>query len=275
VSAFISARDLAERLDLTKYPRSWRGRCPACDYPGNVFSVREKRPSFRPSLYCANGCTRDQLDDVLKRVVAGWKPEPRYDDDPVAIAQRRATKQEAALRLWSGSGGRGHQPYLRARSLSDLGSSAALRFRGDCYHPEGDKHPAMVALVRNATGASVAVHRTYLTKDRTAKANVEPAKASLGPIWGAAVRLHEVAAELVVGEGIESSASAGVLMSLPAWAANQCRQSGKGPGASFRRPQRGHCGRSRSGRRAGSNRSSPTMALRWPSRTHRPTRWCR
>jgi hypothetical protein len=97
-------------------------------------------------------------------------------------------------------------------------ASAALRFRGDCHHPEGRRLPALVALVQGIDEAPMAVHRTYLSRDGS-KAKVEPAKASLAPVWGGAVRLDPVATELVVGEGIESSASAGRLLDLPAWAA--------------------------------------------------------
>lgn len=228
MSTSISARDLANRLDLAKYPRSWRGRCPACDYPGNVFSVRERRGGTRPRLYCANGCDHDALDHAISQVISGWKPEPRDDDDPAKIAERRAAKQEAALRLWSGSERTGHEAYLEARGLKGIATSPALRFRGDCYHPEGGKHPAMVALVQNAAGVAVAVHRTYLTKDRAGKANIEPAKASLGPVWGAAIRLQAAAPELVIGEGLESAASAGVLIGLPAWASISAGNLAKG-----------------------------------------------
>lgn len=77
----------------------------------------------------------------------------------------------------------------------------------------------MLALVVDAAGAPIAVHRTYLRRDGSGKANVTPAKASIGPVRGGAIRLDPVAAELVIGEGIESSASAGRLMALPAWAA--------------------------------------------------------
>ena len=62
------------------------------------------------------------------------------------------------------------------------------------------------------------VHRTFLAPDGQ-KADVQPVKASLGPIWGGAIRLDPVAAGLVIGEGIETAASAGLMLGLPAWAA--------------------------------------------------------
>jgi phage/plasmid primase-like uncharacterized protein len=88
----------------------------------------------------------------------------------------------------------------------------------------------MVALVSDVSGAGVAVHRTYLRRDGTGKADVEPARAALGPIWGGAVRLceHNPAGQLVIAEGIETAASAGLLMGLPAWAAISAGNMAKG-----------------------------------------------
>ena len=77
----------------------------------------------------------------------------------------------------------------------------------------------------DAAGSPVALHRTYLARDGRGKADADPVRASLGPVWGGAVRLDPVAPELVVGEGIETSASAGRLLGLPAWAATSA---GKG-----------------------------------------------
>jgi putative DNA primase/helicase len=215
----ITVRDLADRLHLKKHPRSWRGRCPCCDYAGSTFSVREGREG-RALLYCANGCDRDHLDDAVNRVMGGtWQPPERPDREDEAAQRQR--KQEAALRLWRGSepaAGTLVDTYLGRRRLPRLAASAALRFRPDCRHPEYPRLPAMVALVQGADSAALAVHRTYLAPEG-GKAPVEPAKASLGPIWGGAVRLDPVAPELVIGEGIESSASAGRLLGLPAWAA--------------------------------------------------------
>jgi phage/plasmid primase-like uncharacterized protein len=41
----------------------------------------------------------------------------------------------------------------------------------------------------------------------------------LAPVWGSAVRLDPIADEITIGEGIETTASAGRLLNLPAWAA--------------------------------------------------------
>ncbi len=215
----MNARDLAGRLGLTKRPRSWRGRCPACDYAGETFSVRERRGGLA-SLYCANGCDRDALDDAANRVMGGgWQPPERADANDEAVI--RAAKQARALALWNGSEpapGTPADTYLTERGLPGRATSTALRFRSDVPHPEGGRLPALIGLVRDAAGAPIAVHRTYLRRDGS-KADVTPAKASLGPVGGGAIRLDPIAPELVIGEGIESSASAGRLLGLPAWAA--------------------------------------------------------
>jgi hypothetical protein len=77
----------------------------------------------------------------------------------------------------------------------------------------------MVAAVVDVRGELVAVHRTFVKQDGTGKALVEPPKASLGPVAGAAVRLDPVGREIIIAEGIESAAAAGRLYGLPAWAA--------------------------------------------------------
>ena len=216
-----SAVDVASRLNLKKHPRSWRGDCPACSYAG-TFSLKAGRDD-RPMLYCANGCTQQQLDDELaRRLGDGWKPEPKPENTLEQDAAARAAKSAKAVAIFNGSTGlTAMDPagcYLASRHLAYLIGSPALRFRGDAYHPEGGRYPALIGLVQDAAGKPTACHRTFLTRDGR-KAAVEPAKASLGPVWGGAIRLYRAGPELVIGEGIESSASASRLLRLPAWAA--------------------------------------------------------
>jgi hypothetical protein len=87
----------------------------------------------------------------------------------------------------------------------------------------------MIALVTNVAGEPLGIHRTYLGREGS-KACVEPVKASLGPVWGGAIRLDSLrpGVPLVIGEGIESSASAGRLMGFPAWAAISAGNLAKG-----------------------------------------------
>jgi putative DNA primase/helicase len=206
-------RDIASRLGLTRYARSWRGRCPACDYAG-TFSVRAGRDG------------RALADAVARATGQEHQPARQDDGDAAAVRQR---KQDAALRLWRGSEpatGTAADAYLTRRGLTGLAASPALRFRGDTPHPEGGKRLAMVC---DVSGEPIAVHRTYIMRDGS-KAAVQPAKASLGPVRGGAIRLAELVADapLVIGEGIESAASAGRLMGWPAWAAISAGNMAKG-----------------------------------------------
>jgi putative DNA primase/helicase len=82
--------------------------------------------------------------------------------------------------------------------------------------------PALLAAISGQNGQLVALHRTFLQQDGRGKADIELPRASLGPVAGGAIRLDPVGPELVVGEGIESSAAAGRLLGLPAWAAVSC-----------------------------------------------------
>ena len=77
----------------------------------------------------------------------------------------------------------------------------------------------MVAKVVNIDGDLIGIHRTFLQPDGSGKADIEPQKASLGPISGGAVRLAPAAETLLVGEGIETCIAALQATSMPAWAA--------------------------------------------------------
>jgi hypothetical protein len=222
----MQARELAERLRLDRSARSWRGSCPVCSYP-RAFSVRAGRDGVALT-YCANGCTRADLSAAFA-CVGGGAVKPRHGAEASASSRR----QGAALRLWNGSLpalGTPADTYLTARALAGVAASSVLRFRGDTPHPEGGRLPAMVALVVNAESAPVGVHRTYLAADGRGKAKVTPDKASLGPVWGGAIRLANLDADgsVVVGEGIESAASAGQMIGLPAWAAISAGNMAKG-----------------------------------------------
>lgn len=72
-----------------------------------------------------------------------------------------------------------------------------------------DSFPALLALMRDPVGDPVAVHRTWLSKDRTEKAPVAKAKKlSMSPgVAGAAIRLFEAQGSDVLGlcEGVETA----------------------------------------------------------------------
>ncbi|MDA8049304.1 MAG: toprim domain-containing protein [Rhodospirillales bacterium] len=145
-------------------------------------------------------------------------------------AERRAAKLARAAALWASAepitadcpAGR----YLRHRRIEHVMESRALRWRSDTPHPAGGRRVALLAKITATDGTLAGLQRIYLDRDGN-KATVEPVKASLGLIAGGAVRLQDCSAELVVGEGIETSAAAGALLSRPAWAAVSCGNLGR------------------------------------------------
>jgi hypothetical protein len=142
----LSAQDIAQRLRLKRHPRSWRGRCPACDY-ANTFSVRADRAG-RPRLFCAACQDRQALAEAVARSTGEpLSTEPANGPDQAANRHR---KSEIALQTWRGSGcalGTPAERYLASRGLKDLAASPVLRFRADVCHPEGGRYAALVALV--------------------------------------------------------------------------------------------------------------------------------
>lgn len=210
-----SARELAARLGLRRSAGGWTGRCPACGYKTGL---RLSEKAGRALWWCAS--CQDQA--AVTAAIAGGEVAP-VPAEPAAPGGDTLDKQAAALRLWDAALPRQGTPveaYL-ARRLpgADLAALRDVAFLPQAKHPAGARHPCMVALLRNVRGQPVAVHRTFLAPGGAGKAKLDPAKMTLGPVRGAAVRLHAVADRLVIAEGIESALAAAHLLRLPAWAA--------------------------------------------------------
>jgi hypothetical protein len=78
----------------------------------------------------------------------------------------------------------------------------------------------MVALVTSGLNdLNLGIHRTFLARDGSGKAPLDPQKMMLGPCRGGAVRLAPAGDVLLVGEGIETSLAAMQASGHPAWAA--------------------------------------------------------
>ena len=212
------ATDLAARWNLRPVPgrREWRGTCPACGYDGAaVLSERQGRPL----LWCASCQDRGAMVAALKEA-GGEASPPAFAREPIP-AGAGEWKRKRALAIWNGAEpipGTPAETYLRRRALAELVNAPALRFRADTPRPGGGRHAAMLALVVDAAGEPMAAHRTFLAADGR-KADVEPVKASLGSVMGGAIRLAPQAPEIAIGEGIETSAAAGIVLGLPAWSA--------------------------------------------------------
>ncbi len=211
----IVPHEIARTLDLKKASRGWRGTCPSCGYGETAIL------SAKGTLWCAS-CGREGPAAVVARMQEGEHVQAA-ERQPGRPEPTTAERTARALAWWTGAPqdalSTPADVYLTRRGLAGLAASPAIRYRPDVAHPaERGRRPAMLALVQDVAGASVAVHRTFITRGGQ-KADAVPAKASIGPIFGGAIRLDAAAAELVVGEGVETSASAGRLLKLPAWAA--------------------------------------------------------
>lgn len=117
-------------------------------------------------------------------------------------------------------GGTPAERYVTARGL-DVSNVADLLFHDDLTHWEAKRgFPGMVAIVRDVNGGQIALHRTYLDAEKPAKADVAPARKTLGPVGGGAVRLAEPRDGVIaLAEGIETAlAVMTACPDLPVWA---------------------------------------------------------
>lgn len=212
-----SASEIATGLGLRQLSggRGWSGDCPACDYK-NGFSIRER--DGRPVWWCAS-CGEHGRDQLLRAVLG----EHVGTSAPAGPSLGDEARTARAMALWEIAAPGKYSPaeiYLRGRGLG-WPDGGALRYLPDAPHPSGTRCHCMLALAVDAAGGGQAVHRTYLAPGGTGKAALDPPRATLGPVGGAVVRLcrWEHGLPLVIGEGIETSLSAGILLGAPAWAA--------------------------------------------------------
>jgi hypothetical protein len=175
----------------------------------------------RAVWWCAYCRDQAAVTAAVLAAISGEATSPRAE--PAAPRADALDKQAAAMRLWDAALPPQSTPvetYLALRVPGvELATLRDIVFLPQAKHPSGGRHPCMIALLRDGEGRPVAVHRTFLAPGGAGKAKVEPAKMTLGNVRGAAVRLHPCADRLVIGEGIESSIAAGVLLRLPAWSA--------------------------------------------------------
>jgi phage/plasmid primase-like uncharacterized protein len=210
------AAEIAGRLGLRRASRGWAGNCPACGYRDG-FRLSEKAGR---ALWNCGAC-----DDraALTEAVTGRRGGAAGGGHSLATTGYDATKAERAMRLWHAAQpieGSPAQRYLATRALA-LPDGMALRYVPDAYHPSGARAGCMIALAVDVGGKGQAIHRTYLAPGGSGKAALDPPRATLGPVAGAVARLCELhgATRLVIGEGLETSLSAGLLAGAPAWAA--------------------------------------------------------
>jgi DNA polymerase I-like protein with 3'-5' exonuclease and polymerase domains len=223
-----AAERIAKALGGHKNGSGWVARCPVHDDQKPSLSIGSGKDG-KVLVHCHAGCNqRDVFNAILrKRGLLGQtrshKREDRTADEEDADADARK-RSAFALTIWRACGS-AHatlvQTYLAARGIA-LPVPDALRFHRGLKHPTGDCWPAMVALVTNGVDATpLAIHRTFLARDGSGKAPVDPQKMMLGPCRGGVVRLADAGNSdvLMVGEGIETCLAAMQATGHPTWAA--------------------------------------------------------
>ena len=160
-----------------------------------------------------------QRDPALTRPESRCKPRAVETGNAtgarpcVAQPARREDSRRFARRIWTETrplAGTVAERYLAERGVGHVAGAPALRYHPALSHPNAPgRFRCLVAGVQAVGGTFVGIQRTYLAPDGSDKADVDPARASLGNIRGCAVRLVEPAGgRLLVGEGIETTAAA-------------------------------------------------------------------
>ena len=220
------ARELAVALNAKRVGRAWLARCPAHSDRTPSLSITHGHAG-KVLVHCFAGCAQaDVVAELRRRGLWALNDAHRDDacrsDRAAQSGSGPASPHPGAMAIWSAATPAKATPIERYLSLRGLllPSPSSLRFHPGLKHPSGERWPCMVALVTRGTdGESIAIHRTFLTRDGAAKAPVEPQKMMLGPCRGGAVRLALAGDMLMVGEGIETCLSAMQATGRPAWAA--------------------------------------------------------
>ena len=225
----MTAETIAKALGGRKTGAHWMARCPAHDDRAPSLSISDARDG-KVLVRCHAGChQRDVIAALRGRGVweAGERRPIRFARKPDRPLPAKPDgdvirRTEAALALWHGAQsatGTLVETYLRSRGLT-IPIPLSIRFHFGLKHPACGVWPAMVALVTHgADGRSIGIHRTFLNRDGSAKAPVEPARMMLGPCRGGTVRLGPAGDLLMVGEGIETCLAAAQASGHPVWAA--------------------------------------------------------
>jgi hypothetical protein len=138
--------------------------------------------------------------------------------------RREGGSSEAARRLFRAGRpvpGTPAEAYLRARGITAKLDWPALRYHPSVYYrarPDAELElwPALLAAVTDLDGTITGVQRTWLDRERPAKAPFADPRRALGYLLGNGVRFGHAADILAAGEGIETMLTLkSVLPALP------------------------------------------------------------
>jgi hypothetical protein len=191
--------------------------CYGCGAHGDVIeaAMRLGKLSFQAAV---DRLRRDTGVDHVLTAEERQELERRRQQRERKAAEAAAAKLRASKRIIRETGpspGSGVATYFAARHLPFPTQARDLLFHRALEQWEPDSRnptkmvavarwPAMVAIVRDKTGAVVGIHRTYFDRDCKRKAPIDRPKRMLGDCAGGAVRLGPPAPKIGTCEGIET-----------------------------------------------------------------------
>lgn len=215
-----------------KYLTGKHGPCPFCEGRDRF---RWDNDKGNGTFYCSQCGAGDGFEMLARKHGWAFKDAAQKVDEIVGgvrvepVRQRDEKRDRDRLReLWAASvpmqpddmAGR----YLASRGVMPGRVPDCLRFVRSCRAPDGGNYPAMLAMVSDADGNAVNIHRTFLGAN--GKADMDNARAMMpGPHPdGSAVRLYDpIDGRLGIAEGIETAIAAAKLFKVPVWAALNAR----------------------------------------------------
>jgi hypothetical protein len=187
--------------------------CPGCGYNG---ALAITNADGRMLYHCHAGCSQRTLWQIVRNY------EPQEYDPPEQFSRIGTNAVEFVRSLWAKSRPAVKTPvvqYLKSRGIAGA-IPPALRYLPDHRHkPTKTEWPVMLAAVVDAVGNLRALHRTYLARNGSGKAPVQPPRMTIGPVAGFACHLAEPENEIAVSEGIETGLSVQLATGIPTWAA--------------------------------------------------------
>lgn len=174
------------------------------------------------------------LSTVTKRDLQQIKNVQQQIRENPITPEESERRRGSVRRVWSGVSnitGTQVETYLRSRGIKgDLSNLVNLRFHPSLYYKESQdsaslRLPAMVAVVRNAQGKPLTIHRTFLKQDGTGKADVLKPKMMMkqpASLTGGYIQIDQPIDSphgKVIGitEGIENALSIREATGCPMW----------------------------------------------------------
>ena len=227
----------------------WHGKygmakCPAHNDKTPSLQLSDGNNGQEMMVHCHGGCGWQDVKAALRSqgVLPEWAPNNTASPNllmngkPMAIGGNESAgaavtatapepennNRQHALEIWNAASKAGPiaATYLRSRGIS-ITAPASIREVAALKHgPTGLTFPALIAAIQGPDDkAIIAIQRTFLSADFTAKAKVSRPKMALGSIKGGKVRLAKAAPTLAICEGVETGLSIQERYGFATWCA--------------------------------------------------------